>query len=70
MTRFSLIFEHFELAQRRCQVPSGDIAFSDDAQVLHLYQRLFFSFLECLSLPLTTVLEKNSECEGGGLKWL
>ena len=29
----------------------------------------FFSFLECLSLPLTTVLEKNSECEEGELKW-
>ena len=37
MTRFSLVFEHFELAQRWCQVPSGDIVFSDDAQVLHLY---------------------------------
>ena len=44
MARFSLVFENFEFAQRRCQVPSGDIAFSDDAQVLYLYQWLFPAF--------------------------
>ena len=43
MTRFSFVFEHFELAQRWCQVLSCDIAFSDDAQVLHLYQWLFLA---------------------------
>ena len=36
MARFPLVFEHFGLAQRLRQVPSGDIAFSDDAQLPHL----------------------------------
>ena len=60
MTRFPLIFEHFELAQRWCQVPSGDIAFSDDAQVLLLYQWLFSAFgMELLQVAFS-VLEHPS----------
>ena len=60
MTRFSLVFEHFELAQRWCQVPSGDIAFSDDAQVLHLYQWLFSAFeMELLQVAFS-VLEHHA----------
>ena len=60
MTRFSFVFEHFELAQRWCQVPSCDIAFSDDAQVLHLYQWLFLAFWMELLQVAFSVLEHPS----------
>ena len=44
MTRFSLVFEHF------------DIAFSDDAQVLHLHQRLFSAFgIELLQVAFSVL---------------
>ena len=51
MTRFSLVFEHF------------DIAFSDDAQVLHLHQRLFSAFgIELLQVAFS-VLERRKLLE-------
>ena len=54
MARFSLVFKYFGLAQRRRQVLSGDIAFSDDARVLHLYQRLFPVFgMELLQMAFS-----------------
>lgn len=44
MTRFSLVFEHF------------DIAFSDDAQVLRLHQRLFSAFgIELLQVAFSVL---------------
>ena len=44
MTRFSLVFEHF------------DIAFSEDAQVLHLHQRLFSAFgIELLQVAFSVL---------------
>ena len=78
MARFPLVFEHFGLWQCRLQVPTGDIAFSDDAQVPFLSQ--FFSFssswngavtrgLFCARgsdglLSITQYLQKPPICEG------
>ena len=57
MARFPLVFEHFGLWQCRLQVPTGDIAFSDDAQVPYLSQWLFLAFGMELLLVAFSVLE-------------
>ena len=64
MARFPLVFEHFGLWQCRLQVPTGDIAFSDDAQVPYLSQWLLlvaFSVLEDLWIIMHhTIFAKTS----------
>ena len=57
MARFPLVFEHFGLWQCRLQVPTGDIAFSDDAQVPHFFQWLFLAFGMEQLLEAFSVLE-------------
>ena len=57
MARFPLVFEHFGLWQCRLQVLTGDIAFSDDAQVPFLSQWLFLALGMELLLEAFSVLE-------------
>ena len=76
MARFPLVFEYFGLWQCRLQVPTGDIVFSDDAQVPYLSQWLFLAFgMELLLVAFSvledlwiimhhTIFEKPPICEG------
>ena len=57
MARFPFVFEHFGLWQCRLQVPTGDIAFSDDTQVPFLSQWLFLALGMELLLKAFSVLE-------------
>ena len=57
MARFPLVFAHFGLLRCRLQVPTGDIAFSHDAQVPHLFQWLFLAFRMELLLEAFSVRE-------------
>ena len=57
MARFPLVFEHFGLWQCRLQVPTGDITFSDDAQVPYLSQWLLLAFGMELLLVAFSVFE-------------
>ena len=74
---FPLVFENFGLWQCRLQVPTGDIAFSDDAQVPPSFLVAFFTFwdgavtrgLFCARgsdglLCITQYLQKPLICEG------
>ena len=55
--KFPFVFEHFGLWQCLLRVPTGDTAFSNDAQVLHLSQWLFLAFGMELLLETFSVLE-------------
>ena len=57
MARFPLVFVLFGLLRCRLQVPTGDIAFSHDAQVPHLIQWLFRTFRMELLLEAFSVRE-------------
>ena len=52
-----MAIEDFGLWQCQLRVPTGDIAFSDDAQVSHLSQWLFLGFGLELLLEALSVLE-------------